>query len=99
MQIPPTCICADELSLVRNETSSALRRSMCPCAMGLTYSPMRRVVTASLTALLLAGCGGGDSSSQSGFDGERAFADLTAQVRFGSRPAGSPAAHRTAEWI
>ena len=72
---------------------------MCPCAMGLTYSPMRRVVTASLAVLLLAGCGGGDSSSPPGFDGERAFADLAAQVRFGPRPAGSPAAHRTAEWI
>ena len=103
MQIPPTCMCADELSLVRNETSSALSRSMCPCAMRLTYPPMRRFVPACLAALLLlAGCGGDDhrrGAATSAFDGDRAFADLEAQVEFGPRPAGSPAAHRTAEWI
>src|SRR5687768_18432034 len=39
MQIPPTCMWLAELSFVRNETSSALRRSMCPWAM---RSPYRR---------------------------------------------------------
>jgi glutaminyl-peptide cyclotransferase len=70
--------------------------------MRLTYPPMRRIVTASLAALLLvAGCGddSGSGSAEGGFDGDRAFADLEAQVDFGPRPAGSAAAHRTAEWI
>ena len=62
---------------------------------------MRRFVPACLAALLvLAGCGSDDSGgSASAFDGDRAFADLQAQVDFGPRPAGSPAAHRTANWI
>jgi Zn-dependent M28 family amino/carboxypeptidase len=63
---------------------------------------MRRLVPACLAALLLlAGCGGDDSggSASSAFDGERALSDLESQVDFGPRPAGSPAARRTAEWI
>jgi glutaminyl-peptide cyclotransferase len=63
---------------------------------------MRRFVPACLAALLvLAGCGSDESggSASPAFDGDRAFADLQAQVEFGPRPAGSPAAHRTAKWI
>ena len=70
--------------------------------MRLTYPAMRPVVSASLAFLvLLAGCGGDatDGAEESGFDGDRAFDDLAAQVEFGPRPAGSAAAHRTAEWI
>ena len=74
--------------------------------MSLCHAPnlpaMRRLVPACLAALLLlAGCGSDDSggSAASGFDSDRAFDDLQAQVDFGPRPAGSPAAHRTAEWI
>ena len=64
---------------------------MCPCAMRLTYPPMRRLVTALALALLLAGCGGGDSSAARpslGFDGERAFADLARAGELGPRPGG-----------
>jgi Zn-dependent M28 family amino/carboxypeptidase len=63
---------------------------------------MRRLVPACLAALLLlSGCGGDGSaeSESSAFDGNRAFDDLEAQVDLGPRPAGSPAAHRTAELI
>ena len=74
--------------------------------MSLCHAPnlpaMRRLVPACLAALLLlASCGSDDSGGPgpSGFDSSRAFDDLRAQVDFGPRPAGSPAAHRTAEWI
>jgi glutaminyl-peptide cyclotransferase len=64
---------------------------------------MRRFAAITLAAALLAGCGGGDPSttttSASGFDADRAFADLRAQVEIGPRPSGSAAAHRTAELI
>ena len=60
---------------------------------------MHRAVIACIAALLLAGCGDSSQPAGSGFDADRAFDDLAAQVRFGPRPAGSPAAHRTAEWI
>ena len=64
---------------------------------------MRRLATAILTAALLVGCGGPEKQSTTAgggdFDARRAFADLEAQVRIGPRPAGSPAAERTARWI
>jgi Zn-dependent M28 family amino/carboxypeptidase len=64
---------------------------------------MPRCVPACLVALAaLAGCGGNGSDGEppsSAFDGDRALGDLTAQVHLGPRPAGSPAAHRTAELI
>ncbi len=54
MQIPPTCMWLAELSLVRKETSIALRRSMCPCAMRLTYPAMRRFAATLLLAVVIA---------------------------------------------
>ncbi len=64
---------------------------------------MRRLAATCLFALALAGCGGADNAtttaSEAGFNAERAFEDLAAQVEIGPRPAGSPAAHRTAEFI
>jgi Zn-dependent M28 family amino/carboxypeptidase len=64
---------------------------------------MRRAAAISLVALALAGCGGDDDSTtaapEPGFDANRAFEDLRAQVEIGPRPAGSPAAHETAELI
>ena len=103
MQIPPTCMWAEELSLVRNETSSALSRSMCPCAMGLTYPSMRprrlRFASPPASCSPAAAATRADAGGGRRFDGDRAFDDLAAQVDFGPRPAGSAAAHRTAEWI
>jgi Zn-dependent M28 family amino/carboxypeptidase len=55
-----------------------------------------------LVALAVAGCGdsrGSAGTEPTGFDADRAFADLEAQVDIGPRPAGSAAAHRTAELI
>jgi hypothetical protein len=64
-----------------------------------------------LAVATLAGCGGdegpstgpagggGEAEGAAGFDSRRAFADLAAQVDIGPRPAGSAAAHRTAELI
>jgi len=64
---------------------------------------MRRLATAFVLLALLAGCGGGDESTTAsdaaGFDADRAFADLQAQVDLGPRPRGSEAAARTAELI
>ncbi|MDX6581510.1 MAG: hypothetical protein QOI10_694 [Solirubrobacterales bacterium] len=55
------------------------------------------------TLIALSGCGGNGGASTTtsvtGFDSQRAFADLAAQVKLGPRPAGSAAAHRTAELI
>ena len=52
-------------------------------------------------ALTGAGCGddGGDEAPAGGFDADRAFADLVAQVEVGQRPAGSTAGRETAELI
>jgi hypothetical protein len=70
-----------------------------------------RLLALLLAALaLLAGCGddesspdpaasGGEAEEAGGFDSERAFADLEAQVEIGPRPAGSPAGRETAELI
>ena len=75
---------------------------MCPCAMGLTYRPMRTLAAFAivvLAAALLAGCGERrrrprrPGAPRAGFDAERAFADLEAQVELGPRPSGSAAAH------
>lgn len=63
---------------------------------------MRRIAMLLAVATLLVGCGGDPGSpppAESGFDAERAFADLVAQVEIGPRPAGSPAADRTAQLI
>jgi Zn-dependent M28 family amino/carboxypeptidase len=63
---------------------------------------MHRLVTAALVCAALIGCGDSETSasgSQSGFDGERAFDDLAAQVELGPRPSGTPAAHRAAKLI
>lgn len=71
---------------------------------------MRRLAATTLIALSLAGfqgCGGssdpadpgGEAEESAGFDSDRAFEDLAAQVEIGPRPAGSPAAHETAEFI
>jgi glutaminyl-peptide cyclotransferase len=68
---------------------------------------MRRAVCAFLLALTLAGCGGDEpgapaqeaAAGAGGFDAQRAFRDLEAQVAIGPRPSESPAAHETAQLI
>ncbi len=64
---------------------------------------MRKPAAITLIAFALAGCGGdGETSTtpaETGFNAERAFDDLVAQVEIGPRPAGSPAAHETGELI
>jgi glutaminyl-peptide cyclotransferase len=72
---------------------------------------MRRLAAICLIPLALGGCGGSDRPSTDptapgseaeeagGFDSNRAFEDLAAQVDIGPRPAGSEAAHETAEFI
>jgi glutaminyl-peptide cyclotransferase len=68
--------------------------------MRLTYPPMRGLATALLAAALLIGCGGEDGEPDAGgFDSDRAFADLEAQVEIGPRPAGSAANRENAELI
>ena len=66
-------------------------------------SRMRYLAIALCGAAVLAGCGDstGDSESPAdgGFDADRAFADLEAQVDIGPRPSGSPGARDTAELI
>lgn len=74
-----------------------------------------RALAALLTTLTLAvlgACGGDEreggaggtegaaaASGGEGFDAERAFADLRAQVKLGPRPSGSPASRRTVRFI
>jgi glutaminyl-peptide cyclotransferase len=64
---------------------------------------MRRAIVAILVlGALVAGCGGDDDDAPApagGFDADRAFADLEAQVAFGPRPGGSPANRRQAEFL
>jgi Zn-dependent M28 family amino/carboxypeptidase len=71
---------------------------------------MRRLAAIALTAIALAGCGdsggtsdpvapGREAEEATGFDSDRAFEDLRAQVEIGPRPSGSKAAHETAEFI
>lgn len=56
-------------------------------------------------AIILSGSGGSagarttPAASVDRFDGDRAFADAAAQVRYGPRPAGSTASRRLAEWL
>jgi glutaminyl-peptide cyclotransferase len=61
---------------------------------------MRALALAVAIAVLLGGCGGDDGSGAAdtggGFDAERAFDDLAAQVDLGPRPSGSEAAHQAA---
>jgi len=64
---------------------------------------------AALAIIAGTGCGDGDpdaaepgeqqAETRPTFDADRAFADLKAQVEFGPRPAGSPQAKRTAQFI
>ena len=66
-------------------------------------------MAAAAGALAAGGCGedsedgsgtrGSDQTSEFGFDEERAFQDVEAQVRFGPRPAGSEASERTVDFI
>ena len=68
--------------------------------MVLTYPPMRRLAIGILAAVVLAGCGGEDGEPDpGGFDAERAFDDLEAQVALGPRPAGSAANRENAALI
>jgi glutaminyl-peptide cyclotransferase len=92
------CMWLAPVSFVRNDASTAVSRSMWPCAMRLTY---RVVVARALVTLLiaaLAGCGGGENGSAPAgggeFDGERAYEDVRKQVELGPRPAGSAANRR-----
>jgi glutaminyl-peptide cyclotransferase len=63
---------------------------------------MRRAACTILAVAVLAGCGSQSQQTTEGgkgFDAERAFADLVAQVEIGPRPAGSQASRRTARLI
>jgi glutaminyl-peptide cyclotransferase len=64
---------------------------------------MHRLATVIALCAVLAGCGGSEpaasGSAPSGFDGERAFHDLKAQVRLGPRPSGTAAAKKAAKLI
>jgi Zn-dependent M28 family amino/carboxypeptidase len=64
---------------------------------------MNRLATAALLCAALVGCGGSEGSASgsqpAGFDGERAFDDLAAQVELGPRPSGTAAAHSAAKLI
>ncbi len=63
------------------------------------------MVSAALVVLLFGGCGGGDDpdpadrASPAGFDADRAFADVRAQVELGPRPAGSAANRRQSRFL
>jgi Zn-dependent M28 family amino/carboxypeptidase len=62
------------------------------------------LVTALALAVLLAACGNGGETtaaapSDGGFDADRAFADLRAQVELGPRPSGSAANEKQAEML
>jgi glutaminyl-peptide cyclotransferase len=63
----------------------------------MTFHWQAAPALAALCALAV-GCGGGDpgsaAQSEPGFDGERAMADVRAQVELGPRPAGSDASRR-----
>jgi glutaminyl-peptide cyclotransferase len=66
---------------------------------------MRTLACTVVAAAVLAGCGSDDGDGSpsdlaaGGFDAERAFSDLEAQVAIGQRPAGSPESRQTAELI
>lgn len=64
---------------------------------------MHRLAIAILVCAAAIGCGGSDGSASSsqagGFDEQRAFADLAAQVDLGPRPSGTRAARRAAKLI
>jgi glutaminyl-peptide cyclotransferase len=64
---------------------------------------MHRLAIVIALCAVLAGCGGSEpdasGSTPSGFDGERAFHDLKAQVRLGPRPSGTAAAKKAAKLI
>lgn len=65
--------------------------------------PCQSLIAAFACMALLAGCGDeGDATSPpatSGFDADRAFADLQAQVELGSRPSGSSANRELTELL
>ncbi len=64
---------------------------------------MGRIAITIIVCAAVVGCGGSDGSASGshggGFDGERAFADLTAQVQIGPRPSGSQGARRAVKLI
>ena len=64
---------------------------------------MRALIAISIVVLGLTACGSDDrapaSGDADGFSGERAFADVEAQVEIGPRPSGSAAARETADLI
>ena len=108
------CMWLGPVSFVRNEASSAVRRSMWPSVMCLTYRsviPGHRLIAslaAGLCLVLPAGCGdddeGGSTSASSaaaagGFDADRAMEDVRAMVELGPRPSGSEANARQAELL
>ena len=112
MQIPPTCMWLAELSLVRNETSSALSRSMCPCAMrpNLPANAPPRCHSRPAAVPWCSPRWSRGAAATRPVDrrvhGDRARSTpsapsptCAAQVEIGPRPRGSPAAHRTAELI
>jgi glutaminyl-peptide cyclotransferase len=64
----------------------------------------RRAAPLLIAAAIVAGCGSDDGGEEqgamaAGFDEQRAFADLRAQVEIGPRPAGSPASREAARLI
>ena len=75
----------------------------------LATDGMGRLATALIAVAvmlaILGGCGGSGADPGStrpvadGFDGERAFSELRAQVALGPRPSGSGAAREAADWI
>ena len=66
---------------------------------------MTKALALGLLAVALGGClGSGEERTAAAvsvdrFDGDRAFADLKAQVEMGPRPAGSAASRRLARWL
>ncbi len=60
---------------------------------------MRRLIAILLAATFVAGCGDPETSTQDGFNADRAFADLRAQVEIGPRPAGSRGAREAVALI
>jgi hypothetical protein len=99
-----------EVSWVKNEASTELSLSMCCGGIDETLSPVRGfripLSAALFTALIVVAgaCGDGDAgagqpAAGAGFDEQRAFDDLEAQVAYGPRPAGSEASREMTFWL